>query len=151
MENQNFGVTEIEISYRPAFRVNEQPQVTSSDKAYRIMLEKWDLWRLELLEEFKVILLNNQCRLLGLVNIAQGGFSEVMLDQKVIFAVALKFCASGLILVHNPPSGALKPSEADLRLTRNLSTGGNILGLKVHDHLIVSRFGYYSFGDEGLI
>ncbi|RBQ06823.1 JAB domain-containing protein [Pedobacter miscanthi] len=151
MENISFRVAEIEISYRPAFKVAERPQITSSKQAYRILLGKWDDGRLELLEEFKVILLNRQGRVLGIVNISQGSFSEVMVDPKVIFAVALKACASALIMVHNHPSGELRPSETDIRMTRNLINGGNILNIEIHDHLIVSRYGYYSFADEGLI
>jgi len=151
MENLSFKVAEIEISYRPAFKLAELPQVTSSLKAYQVLMDRWDDGRLELLEEFKVILLNRRARVLGIVNISQGGLSGTVADPKVIFAVALKACASGMILAHNHPSGELSPSDADLALTNKLRSGGDILGIDVHDHLIVSRYGYYSFGDEGLM
>ena len=151
MENVSFRVAEIQISYRPAFKAAEQPQITSSDEAYQILLEHWDEGRLEFLDEFKVVLLNRRSRVLGVVNISQGGLSGTIADPKVIFAVALKACASSVILAHNHPSGELSPSEADLVLTKRLVAGGDILGITVHDHLIVSRCGFYSFGDEGLI
>jgi len=97
MENLSFKLAKIEISYHPAFKLAELPQVTSAQEAYRILMERWDEGRLELLEEFKVILLNRRARGLGIVNISQGGLSG---DPKVIFAVALKACASGMILAH---------------------------------------------------
>ncbi|MET0571694.1 MAG: JAB domain-containing protein, partial [Pedobacter agri] len=100
---------------------------------------------------FKVLLLNRQNRVLGLLNVAQGGFSEVMIDPKVVFSAALKACASGIILSHNHPSSELSPSEADIRLTRKMLEGGKLLGIEVLDHLILSAYGYYSFGDEGMM
>ena len=151
MENLCFKVAEIEISYRPVFKMAELPQVTSSNQAYEVLMDRWDDGRLELLEEFKVILLNRRGRVLGVVNISQGGISGTVADPKVIFAVALKACASSVILAHNHPSGELSPSNADLALTKRLIAGGDILGIEVHDHLIVSRYGFYSFGDEGLM
>ncbi|WP_431294138.1 JAB domain-containing protein [Pedobacter sp. P26] len=151
MENLSFKVAEIEISYHPAFKLAELPQVTSAQEAYGVLMERWDKGRLELLEEFKVILLNRRARVLGVVNISQGGLSGTLADPKVIFAVALKACASGMILAHNHPSGELSPSDADISLTRKLKSGGEILEISVNDHLIVSRYGFYSFLDEGMM
>jgi len=151
MENLSFKVAEIEISYRPAFQLAELPEINSSREAYEVLMDRWDDGRLELVEEFKVILLNRRGRVLGVVNISQGGFSGTVADPKVIFAVALKACASAIILAHNHPSGELLPSDADLALTRKLKAGGDILEISVHDHLIVSRYGYYSFVDEGMM
>ena len=82
MEKQVFKVSEIEISYRPAFKLSEKPKVTSSRIAYSIFDQSWDRNRIELLEEFKVMLLNRQNRVLGVLNVAQGGLSEVMVDPK---------------------------------------------------------------------
>lgn len=151
MENLSFKVAEIEISYRPFFKMAELPQVTSSNEAYEVLMDRWDDGRLELVGEFKVILLNRRGRVLGVVNISQGRFSGTVADPKVIFAVTLKACASAIILAHNHPSGELSPSDADLALTRKLSSGGDLLGISVHDHLIVSRYGFYSFLDEGMM
>ncbi|TCD28613.1 DNA repair protein [Pedobacter psychrodurus] len=151
MENVNYQVAEIEISYRPKFKVAEQPKVTSSDMAFKILLRSWDAGRIELLEEFKVVLLSRQNRVLGVVDISRGGFSDVVTDPKVIFSIALKSCASSLIVSHNHPSGELRPSAADILLTSKLVSGGQILGITVHDHLIVSPYGYFSFKDEDMM
>ncbi len=123
MEKLVFKVSEIEISYRPAFKLSEKPKVTSSNIAYGILDQSWDHNKMELLEEFNVLLLNRQNRVLGVLNVAQGGFSEVMVDPKVVFSAALKACASGIILSHNHPSSELSPSEADIRLTRKMLEG----------------------------
>ncbi|WP_316809414.1 JAB domain-containing protein [Pedobacter agri] len=151
MEKQVFKVSEIEISYRPAFKLSEKPKVTSSRIAYSIFDQSWDRNRIELLEEFKVMLLNRQNRVLGVLNVAQGGLSEVMVDPKVIYSAALRACASGIILSHNHPSSELKPSDADIKLTRRLSEGAKLLGIEVLDHIIISAYGFYSFMDEGMM
>lgn len=95
------------------------------------------------------MLLNRRNRVLGIVNISQGGISGTIADAKVIFAIALKTCASGIIVSHNHPSGEVDPSEQDLRLTKRLAEAGEILDIKLLDHLIVSTDPYYSFKDEG--
>ncbi|WP_369800131.1 RadC family protein [Pedobacter sp. Leaf216] len=106
---------------------------------------------MELLEEFKIILLNRSNKVLGFVNISQGGISGTIADPKIIFAIALKACASSIILSHNHPSGEIYPSDADIKLTRRLVEIGNLLDLQVLDHIIISSEAYYSFKDEGVI
>jgi DNA repair protein RadC len=151
MENSFYQLAEIEISYRPKFKAADRPQIDSSQKAYHLLLDNWNKDRIELLEEFKIILLNRRNRVLGIVNISQGGIAGTMADPKIIFAIALKACASGIILSHSHPSGEASPSEADIRLTRKLTEAGKLLELNVFDHIIVCSEGYYSFLDQGLI
>jgi DNA repair protein RadC len=67
------------------------------------------------------------------------------------FKIALDALASGIIAVHNHPSGNLKPSQADVDLTKKMKEAGKVLDLPLLDHLIVSERGYYSFADEGVI
>jgi DNA repair protein RadC len=100
-------------------------------------------------EEFWVALLNRANMLIGKQQISKGGMSGTVADPKIIFQVALQQKASGIILCHNHPSGNLKPSDADIRLTKNLAEAGRVLEINVLDHLIVGRNGYYSFADEG--
>lgn len=107
--------------------------------------------RIELLEEFKILLVNRRIRVLGVVDISQGGLSGTVADPKVIFAAALKSCASVIILAHNHPSGELDPSREDIAITKKLKAGAELLDLKVLDHLIISKDTYYSFADEGLM
>ena len=101
--------------------------------------------------EYLVILLNRANKVLGIIEISIGGTAATIADPKVIFVAALKSAANGIIIVHNHPSGQLKPSTADIELTRKIKEGGRLLDVSVLDHLILSRDGYYSFADEGMI
>jgi DNA repair protein RadC len=102
-------------------------------------------------EEFHVIYLNRGNRLLSSEQVSKGGLSGTVADGKLIFHRALQLKASGVILAHNHPSGQLKPSEADLRLTSSLVSFGNYIDLQVLDHLIFCDNAYFSFADAGLI
>jgi len=151
MENTFYQLAEIEISYRPKFKANERPQIDSASKAYEILLGNWNQDKIALIEEFKIILLNRRNRVLGMVNISQGGMAGTIADPKIIFAVALKACASGIILSHSHPSGESSPSESDISLTRKLVEVGNLLDIRVLDHIIVCEDRYFSFLDEGML
>ncbi|UKT66043.1 JAB domain-containing protein [Pedobacter mucosus] len=148
MENVHYQVAEIEISYKPKFKAADRPQISSSVEAYEIILDSWNKDQIELLEEFKIVLLNRRSRVLGIVKISAGGIAGTFVDPKIIFAAALKACASGIILTHNHPSGECNPSEADLSLTRKLFETGKLLDISILDHLIISPDRYYSFKDD---
>ncbi|WP_316846788.1 JAB domain-containing protein [Pedobacter psychrodurus] len=151
MENVNYQVAEIELSYRPKFKPAERPQIDCSAKAYQVLMGSWSLDKIELVEEFKIILLNRGNRVLGIVNISQGGMSGTVADPKIIFAIALKACANGIILSHNHPSGESRPSDADIKLTQKLSEAGKLLDIKVFDHIIVCTDRYFSFLDGEML
>lgn len=151
MENSLYQLAEIEISYRPKFKATERPQIDGSNKAYQFLINNWNQDKINLIEEFKLILLNRRNRVLGIVNISQGGISGTIADPKIIFAVALKACASGIILSHSHPSGESAPSEADITLTKKLTEVGALLDINVFDHIIVCSQGYFSFLDQGIL
>lgn len=79
----------------------------------------------------------------------KGGISSTVVDVKLIIAEALKVLASGIILVHNHPSGEVKPSSADYALTEKIKKACVLLDISLLDHLIITRNNYYSFADEG--
>lgn len=151
MENNLLQVAEVEVSYRQNYKISERPKITQSFDAYQLFLNNWNKGRISYLEEFKVMLLNRSNRVLGIVDISLGGLNGTVVDPRIIFAIALKGNADSLILCHNHPSGNLKASSADIRITQQLKDGGLILGIKVNDHLIISKEGYYSFGDDGMM
>ena len=70
---------------------------------------------------------------------------------RIIFKKAFDLLATSLILAHNHPSGNLKPSKADIELTKKMKNAGDILEISVLDHVIITDTGYYSFADEGMI
>lgn len=145
------SIAEVEISYKPNYKLSGLPTIQNSQEVYNIFLQTWDKRKLEFLEQFKVMLLNRANRVLGVCTIATGNDSGAIADPRIIFAVALKCNACNIILAHNHPSGRLVPSNLDSELTQRISEGGKLLNVKVLDHLIVSTEGYYSFADEGAI
>ncbi|RRN76797.1 DNA repair protein RadC, partial [Pseudoxanthomonas sp. SGD-10] len=102
-------------------------------------------------EEFWVVLLNRANKVIAKVLISKGGQSATVSDPKIIFKTALEHNAASIILAHNHPSGSLKPSSADLNLTKKLVSAGGLLDINVLDHLIFADTLYFSFADEGLI
>ncbi|WP_316808074.1 JAB domain-containing protein [Pedobacter agri] len=141
----------MQVSYKPDYNIYERPQISSSEQMYNLIKQQWDLGRINFLEEFKVVLLNRSNRVLGVVNVSMGGVSGTYVDPKVVFAIALKGNASSLILTHNHPSGSLRPSEADIKLTKRLVECGKLLEITIFDHIIISENSYYSFADDGMM
>jgi DNA repair protein RadC len=122
-------------------------------------------------EEFWVILLSNANRVRKIVksrdmlieerftsqkvidtlNISKGGMTGTVLDLRILFKLALEYQATAVILVHNHPSGKLKPSHADIQLTKKVVEAGKIMDIMILDHFIITEFDYFSFADNGLI
>ena len=128
--------------------VLEKDKIGGSKDAFQILqLKLEDLPH----EEFWVILLNRANKVIDIKLIGRGGVSSTVVDSKVIFSFALESLASGIILAHNHPSGNLKPSNSDIRLTKKLVDAGKILEVPILDHIIVGDNDYFSFADEGLI
>jgi len=131
---------------RQMSEVKSKPKIQTSREAYDIIgptLQDLDI------EEFWIILLNSGNRLIRKELISNGGMKSVIVDPKAVFKKAIDHRAAGIVLAHNHPSGHLFPSEADIKLTNKLVAAGHLLEIKVHDHLIITQKGYYSFMDEG--
>ncbi|MGI8891894.1 MAG: RadC family protein [Bacteroidia bacterium] len=102
-------------------------------------------------EEFWIILLNRANIVIGKKRISEGGVAGTVADSKIIFKEAVDKLASSIILSHNHPSGNVKPSDADLKLTKRLKEAGQIFEIPVLDHIIITQNSFYSFADEGLM
>ena len=102
-------------------------------------------------EVFAVVFLNRANKINHFEVLSTGGISHTIVDPRIIFKRALEVKATSIILCHNHPSGNLKPSRQDEELTAKLKNAGDLIDIKVVDHLIVSDEGYYSFADEGMI
>ena len=114
-------------------------------------MKYWSLDIIEYQEEVKVILLNRANVVLGIYELSKGGISGTVVDVRIILGVALKCNASSIVLVHNHPSGNLKPSEPDKDITSKVKEACRILEVPLLDHLIISRYGYFSFADSGIL
>ena len=145
------NVSEIELVYRTKFKASLRPKVTDSSNVAALLKCHWNLDQIELLEEFKVLFLNQANRVLGILSLSKGGITGTVADPRLIFSAALKALACGIILAHSHPSGNLRPSKADEDLTCRLREAGRLLDIKVLDHLILSQESYFSFADAGLL
>jgi DNA repair protein RadC len=141
------GRTHLQNESKPS----ERFEIESSTSVFNLVKELYNEETVELREEFKVIFLNRANKVLGYFNVSQGGVAGTVADPKLIFVSALKALATGIILVHNHPSGNLKPSQQDIDLTKKIKEGGRLLDISVLDHVIYTVEGYYSFADEGIV
>ena len=152
MNEQSWNqVAEVELIYKTKVKASERPKVTSSKDAADLLKHLWREDKIDFVEQFKVLLLNKSNKVLGIFEASSGGVTNTVADPKLIFMAALKANACIIIISHNHPSGNLKPSQADELLTQKIKQAGQLLDIKLLDHLIISSEGYYSFSDEGLI
>ncbi len=126
----------------------KQEKITSSRDVYDIMQPV--LGELSH-EEFWVIYLNNSNKVLQKQQLSKGGITGTLVDVRLVLKQALEVGATALILCHNHPSGTLKASEADKKITQKLKTAGLSLDIKVLDHIIVTEKAYFSFADETIL
>jgi DNA repair protein RadC len=126
-------------------------QMKTSADAAQFFRTIFDADTIQWTEEFAMITLNRANEVISVDKLSSGGTSGVIVDSKVVFTIALKLTGHSIILAHNHPSGNLKPSEQDIEITRKLRSGGDILDIRVLDHIILSDVGYLSMADEGYI
>lgn len=133
---------------RKMTEVIKNPKITSSSDVFEIMEPiVADLKH----EEFWVLILNQANKVIHKTKISSGGVSSTVADSKLIFKPVLEKLGSSIILCHNDPSGNLKPSAADIQLTKKNVEVGKLLDIRVLDHVIVANNKYYSFADEGMM
>ena len=102
-------------------------------------------------EIFGVLFLNRSNRINHFEIVSEGGITGTVADPRIILRKALEQDAVSIILCHNHPSGNLKPSQADLQLTRKIKEAAAFFDIRLLDHIIISENGYYSFADEGVL
>lgn len=102
-------------------------------------------------EEFWVLFLNRQNKVIDKRKLSQGGMTGTVIDVRLVLKLALEKHATSMIFCHNHPSGNLDPSEADKKITKQLKEAAAVMEIPVIDHLIVTQAGYFSFADEGLL
>ena len=106
-------------------------------------------------EEFLIIMLDGKNRMQAIHSVSVGSLTASIVHPREVFKMALLSNANAIILCHNHPSGDPAPSPEDIEITKRLVAAGDILGVKVLDHIIVgdgtSDTGYVSFADKGLL
>lgn len=141
----------IAVSFDKNVKKSELLKIDDSKSCADVFRQIFDADRFDWVEEFMILCLNQNRKVVGFHKISSGGMTGTVADPKVILTVALKSLATGIVLAHNHPSGNLMPSQADIQLTQKIKTAASYLDIKVLDHLILSSEGYYSFADEGQI
>ncbi len=137
-----------ELGRRKGSSWEEKIRITNSEVVASYLINKiGDLNQ----EVFYVVFLNRNNEIQAEKSIFKGGVSATIIDPKIVFREAINQLASALIIAHNHPSGNLKPSQADIAITRKLVGAGKLFDINVLDHLIISPQGYFSMADEGMM
>lgn len=142
-------VAEINVSY--STKDVDKIKLKNCHEVFSFILSKWNLNVIEFQEESKIILLNRANFVLGVYDLSKGGITGTVVDVRIILSVALKCNATGIILIHNHPSGNLTPSEADREITRKLKKACELIDQNLLDHLIISKDNFYSFSNSGIL
>lgn len=135
-----------ELGRRRAVEQPERRQIRSAAQVYDYF---YPLMRDLPVEECHVLLLSQSSTVINSVRIGVGGLTETVVDVRLILREALLKRATSLILCHNHPSGSLRPSVHDDRLTRQVQEAAQLLNIRFNDHIIFTDGGYYSYADEG--
>ena len=152
MKTLETNISEVRLVYRTKVKALERLQIKCSKDALDIFMENWDLDSIEHIGEFKLLLMNRSNAVLGILSISNDGLSGTFTDARLIFQVAIKANASGIIVCHNHPSGNLNPCESDTKITYKIKETSSLMDIQLLDHLILTMYGsYYSFADNGLL
>ncbi|MDE5572391.1 MAG: DNA repair protein RadC [Muribaculaceae bacterium] len=120
--------------------------ITGSDSIYREMRHNVENLQHE---EFWAVYLSRSNKIIGKERISKGGVAMTVVDVKIILKSALDRLASGVVLVHNHPSGNKMPSVQDDNITNRVKEASKLLDINMLDHLIITSSGYFSYHDEG--
>jgi DNA repair protein RadC len=102
-------------------------------------------------EHFVLLAMNNKNRVNGFKVISTGSLTSSLVHPREVWRAALHLCAAAVVFVHNYPSGDPAPSPEDQEITRRLKETGDLLGIRVLDHVVLGRDRFFSFSDRGLI
>ncbi len=145
-------IPEITITYKQMIPLASEVKINTWLCVVDLIKQTWDQNTIEVQEEFKVIYLNNRNIVKGIYTLSRGGLTGTIVDIRLIFAIALKSLSCQLIITHNHPSSACKPSQADIEITKKIKSAGELLDIKVVDHIIVTPHGtHFSFMNEGIL
>ena len=142
-------IAEVQITYSTVVKAKDRMKVTSSQDAadaFRIIWPTYDH-----IEFSYMLMMNRQNQILGYHQLSKGGMTGTIVDVRVIFQVALKACATSVILAHNHPSGNLQCSDADRKVTNQIKQAGIMLDVPLLDHLILTTDSFLSMADEGIL
>ena len=144
-------INEVDLIKINDFYFTGSEQIRSSVDSSKMFLEFWNENKINIQEEFSVLFLNRQNKAIGIYNVSKGGIAGTVVDVELISATAIKTLAQGVIMAHNHPSGNLKPSQADIDITKKLKNALALFDIRLLDSLIITPKGeYYSLADNNM-
>jgi DNA repair protein RadC len=145
MKNSNLNLPFIELrsvqSDFPKVKISESFQAAQ-------FIRQFYSGDIDIFESSFILLLNRQNLTIGFAKLSQGGINSTIIDPRIVAHYAVKALATSVILCHNHPSGNLKPSEADLMLTKKVYAGLELLDIALLDHIILTSTQFYSLADN---
>ncbi len=151
MSTVNKTLNEISVSYSKKNFYNEK--IITSLNLHELIRKIYSSSEciIDFKEYFFIILLNRNNLVIGYNMLSAGGISGTVVDIRIAFAIALKSLATSMVIVHNHPSGNLKPSQQDITITKQFKDAGRIMDIAIIDHIIIADSGYFSFADQGML
>lgn len=138
----------VELYKRFLSKKDERKQIKSSVDIFNIMRHLVDSLTAE---EVWVLYLNQSNKVVAQKRLSVGGITETMADVRLILRYALQILSTNIVLVHNHPSGQVKPSLSDNQLTERLRQASKLLNIRLLDHVIIGGEKYFSYCDEGML
>jgi DNA repair protein RadC len=145
------------ISLIAAFELGRRSAVRNQSKKFQIQSPEDIVKRYQSLlrdlqkEIFKVLLLDSANHLIRDVTVSEGILNSSLVHPREVFRNAIIEHAASVILLHNHPSGNPEPSSDDLQITRQIVEAGKIIGISVHDHIIITANSFTSFAERGIL
>ena len=137
------NVGEVKVAYKLNQELQSRPVINSIEDAYGILHEVYDRDTIGMQEQFIVLYLNRNNKLIGSYAGFFGGITSTVVDVKIIINVALKVMASGIIVSHNHPSGNMHASDMDNKLNEKIKNAAHMFDIQLLDHVLVGPEGDY--------
>lgn len=147
-DNREQAIPEIKLQYHTS---DSYGKVSSSKDAADVIRKILPEGTIEMQEQVIVLYMNRANKVIGYYRHSTGGVTGAIMDIKLIISTALKSLSSGILIAHNHPSGNLNPSNADIEITKKISVAAKTVDVALLDHIIITKDGYYSFSDEGVL
>ena len=143
----NYTLTELLLMVQEETRRSAPKRITGADDVYRVLHP----YASKDQEHFLLLTLDGASKIIEKRVIFIGTLNQSLVHPREVFKPAITDGAAGIIIAHNHPSGTLEASRADIQITDRLKEVANLVGIELLDHVILSKNGYYSFSDEGLL
>ena len=129
----------------------DQKQLNNPYAVSKLLNDIFDMECLRGEEHFVMLALDSKLRVVGAFDIHTGTINSSVVSMRSIFSHAILCNANSIIVAHNHPSGIVKPSKEDVSITDRIKEAGEILDIRLQDHIIIGEDSYYSFKNEGLV